>query len=285
MAKVIQDKEPEQAAKEEYAAEQLSEEKAKEVVAEIEKKEKPLPKAKKEAAYIECKQSTLMDAISLMDGLLNEVVMTIDEGTGLTAAAMDPANVAMVVLDLKPAAFAAIKGAAKVGVNIHSLKKMLKRAAAEDNVRITFKNPIELVLASKFNKTFELPQIDVSEEKTQKLPGLKHDAVFKIKTALLKEAVKDCGEIADALRFEVKNSKLSVSAKGDMSGYTGEVADLTDVKDCASGFSREYMTKVIEDVASDVTVHLGTEYPILLEYDLGNGSKMSLIVAPRVSND
>ena len=251
--------------------------------AEAAAKVKPKPKQKGTPAFISCKQSVLMEAVSMMDGLLGEVILKIDEN-GLTAISMDAANVAMYMLDLKPEVFNEIGGKVKVGVQVKALKGMLKRAKADDNVRITFKNPIELVFASKFNKTFTLPQIDIQDNK-QKLPILKHNAIFKIKTELLCEAIEDSGQVADTLTFEVKDNKLSISAKGDMSGYEGEITELKDVPNCKSKFAREYMAKVIKKVATDVTVKMSTDYPILFEYDLGNESKMTLLVAPRIETE
>ena len=278
MAKVEQITEPEELAKEEHEAEQAKE-----------KAEAPEPKPKKskqQPAYIDCKQKVLMDAVSVMDGLLHEVILNIDEN-GLTATEMDQANIAMYVLDLKPGVFNEIEGKAKVRVQVKALKGMLKRAKPDDNVRITFSNPIELVFASKFNKTFILPQIDIEVDKVQKLPTMEHTAIFKIKTELLIEAVDDSGEVADSLTFGVKNNKLSISAKGDMSGYSGEVATIEGVEGiaCQSKYAREYMTKIVKKISPEVTVKLASDYPIILEYDLGNESKLTLLLAPRVETD
>ena len=276
MAKVIETKAPETAAEEEFKAE-LEQEQEKEEV-------KQEPKATKDKTFIECKQNTLMNAVTMMDGLLSDVVITIDEETGLTASAMDQANVAMIVLDLKPSEFTAIKGKAKVGIKVSTLKGMLKRAKADDNIRMTFSNPIELVFASKFNKTFTLPQIDIEDDEDKELPTLQHEAEFEMDTALLVETLEDCGQVAEALTLEVKDGRFNVFAKGDTSGYSGEV---TEVKgnDCNSKFAKEYMVKMVKGIAERVTVKLGKDYPLVLEYGLGKESKITLLLAPRVEQE
>jgi len=271
MAKVEQITEPAQLAKEEQAV--------KEVEAKVEAK----PKSKTEGPYIEFMQSTLMDPLSIMDELLNEIVLTLDEN-GLKGNMMDPASVAMVDLDLKPAAFKEIGGKIKVGVKLKMLKDILKRAKADETVRINFKNPIEVIIASKFNKKFTLPQIDV-EEKDGKMPELKHTAVFEIETAVIKEAIGDCGKVAEAISFKIKNEKLMVHAKGDLSGYQGEVADLKGMEDCESKFAREYLVKMVKPLSKEFTMSMGTDYPIMFKYGLEHESSISIILAPRIENN
>ena len=228
----------------------------------IEPEPKQLSKETKKVevpAFFMCKQSVLMDAVTIMDGLLHEVVLILDEN-GLTATAMDQANIALYSLQLKPAEFSEIEGKAEVKVQVKALKGMLKRAASTDNVRITFSNPIELVFASKFNKTFTLPIIGDDEEKIQKIPELNHDAVFKIKTDLITEAIDDAGLVSDSLTMEVKDEELKISAKGDASGYGGDgLGKFTGTKDCVSKFARDYLTKMVKKVADEVTVGLGTD--------------------------
>jgi len=86
--------------------------------------------------------------------------------------------------------------------------------------------------------------------------------------------------------MEVKDEELKISAKGDASGYGGDgLGKFTGTKDCVSKFARDYLTKMVKKVADEVTVGLGTDYPIMLTYELGNESKLVLVLAPRVSND
>jgi len=277
MAKVQQVKTPEDLAEEEHKAEQVVEEQAKKVEA-----EKP-PKTKTEGAYIEFEQSVLMEPLSLMEELLVEIELTLDE-EGLKGNCMDLANVAMINLDLKSAAFKDINGKAKVGIKLKMLKDILKRAKADEHVRINFTNPIEVIIASKFNKVFTLPQIDI-DVKGGKLPELKHTSVFEIETAVIKEAIGDCGKVADSISFEIKNEKLIVHAQGDLSGYRGEVADLKGMGDCKSKFAREYLVKMVKALSKEFTMSLGDDYPVMFKYELEQGSSISAILAPRIESE
>ena len=115
----------------------------------------------------------LKDSIAIASELLQEVNLKVRPDS-IELVAMDPANVAMVVLKLYSTIFTEYNVATEmtIGLNLSNLKQILKRSGANDILTLEFEeNMVNLRLRGATDRTFKMPIIDV-EEKEQKVPQL-----------------------------------------------------------------------------------------------------------------
>ena len=123
----------------------------------------------------------LKDCIAIASELLQEVNLKVKPDS-IELVAMDPANVAMVILKLHSTVFTEYNVGSEMtlGLNLSNLKQILKRSGSNDILTLEFEdNMVNIRLRGSTDRTFKMPVIDV-DEKEQKVPQL--NFTFKIVT-------------------------------------------------------------------------------------------------------
>lgn len=238
----------------------------------------------------------LKDSISIISDLVSEVRFSIS-ADAIELVAMDPANVAMVIFKLLSSCFAEyeVKDAKGIAINLNDLKQVLRRVKPDDTLTIEQKDG-KIVLTAKSAKggstrKFSLALIDL-EEREQKVPSLEFKAKVSLAAERLNEAVEDADIVGESVSFAAEQKKLLISAAGDLRKADVEIAadkqtTIEASEKVKSKFSTEYLKKMIQGskLADSVTLRLGENYPIKIEYTLVDKLQLAFILAPRVDND
>ena len=206
---------------------------------------------------------------------------------GIEMIATDPANVCMVSMILKKPVFVALEGEEDFCINIHTLKDMLKRTKADEQIDMEYANKqLILKFGEKTKRTFKLPTI-VIDEKDQKLPELNFEVVSEFIAEEFTRVLEDVTWIGESAHFTVKEGKILInSSDGTMSG-NGEITPSSmTAKEGAKGiYSVEYLKKIcIKDIAEKLKFSYSKEYPLQIEYD-SESMRVLFILAPRIEND
>jgi proliferating cell nuclear antigen len=238
----------------------------------------------------------LKDSISVISELVNEARFKITKDS-IELAAMDPANVAMVVFKLLSSCFSEydVQEDQEVAINLQNLKQVLKRAKPSDVVSLEITEDSKLVVQLKSNttRTFSLPILDL-EEKEQRIPNLQFPVTVTTLSSVLNDAISDVDIIAESVSFSAEPDKFFVSAEGDLSKAHIEVGQGEDSQiKCEtqarvkSKYSIEYLKKMIlaAKLADKVEINFNEDYPLKLDYKVIDRLSMSFILAPRVEND
>jgi proliferating cell nuclear antigen len=233
------------------------------------------------------------DAIDSVSKLVDETNIIL-KSTHLEIVAMDPANIALVVLKMTKSEFTEYETGGEdttFGLKLSSLKQMLTRGKEKDQV-LTLSingNQLKITFTGKSKKDFTLPLIDI-EKRVQKVPDLKFNAEISIDNAELRDAVDDVAIVSDALSFVVDGSKFIVSGAGDQSKATtetkGGIRLIEKDKAARAKYSLEYVNKMISTkLSKNVKLFLGSDYPLKLSYVNDKGSiSIDFVLAPRVDN-
>jgi DNA polymerase III sliding clamp (beta) subunit (PCNA family) len=234
----------------------------------------------------------------ILSSALAAVECLIPEGTlqanseGLRFLDMDPANVAMVNLQIPQSAFVVWDLAGKeeeiISVNFTKLKPILKRVGKDEPVELTTIDGGRLKL--KFNnRTFEVPLI-ADSDKPKKEPALTPIYSVNVTTQNLIDLLADAGIISEAMAFVYDKDKNTLTVKSDEeqhkfeSGVTIEEVKLKAEKTFQSKFALEYLTKMVKNsLGKTVTVELGEDYPLRLLFKNDNFN-VRYILAPRVTD-
>lgn len=224
------------------------------------------------------------DCIALVSGLVTEVTFNFT-GTGLEVIAMDPANVAMVILKMPKSAFLKYEGVQKFDLNIGSLKEILKRSGTEDKITLTFgEGKCEIGIISKTTKKSFMLRLIELESKEQKCPELTYTGENTMKVKDIKEALSDIAVVADeAVTFDAQANKLVLIGKGDLNNAEVEITDGIFKEQGSAKYSTEYLAKMISNVGEKVKLQLKKDYPMMISYDL-EGTSLQFILAPRVGD-
>src|SRR3989344_1451754 len=134
----------------------------------------------------------LKDSVSIISDLVTEARFHVTKES-IDLAAMDPANVAMVVFKLLSSSFAEyhVDKEVKIALNLNNLKQVLKRAGPSDVLTLELDNGrFKVIIKGATTRTFYLPIIEL-EERDQRIPALNFPIMIKTNTALRNDAIED----------------------------------------------------------------------------------------------
>ena len=237
----------------------------------------------------------LKDSVSIISELVNEASFKVTPDA-IELVAMDPANVAMVIFKLLSSTFTEYKvdKPLELAINLGNLKQILRRAKPNDMLTLEVEeNRLKIQLKSDTTRTFNLPIIEL-DEREQKVPDLKFNAIIKCPSLVLNEAVEDADIVSESVMFEAEPKKLNLLAQGDLSKAMIELNENDNIKVDAKGTSKirakysiEYLKKMMaaSKLADDVTINFSADYPLKLEYKAIDKILLRFILAPRVGND
>ncbi len=227
-------------------------------------------------------------AIELISELVTEVRIKVSEfGLGITA--IDPANVAMVGFKIPKSSFSHFEADKEVlGVNLDSLKQVLKRCSASSSLTFERKeNFLSIQIQDRIKRNFTLSLIEI-ESDDKEMPTLEYSSKVEIDSVDLIASVEDCAVVADACSFIVQDGKFIIEAKGLNSAraeFSGDEARI-EAENCKSKYSIEYLLKFIKGskLASKTTLRFAEDHP--LRMDIRTDSlELSFLLAPRVETE
>ena len=209
--------------------------------------------------------------------------------------AVDPANVALVDLELKRDAFGEFSlGPEKeqgeerefvVGVPFDKLREVLRWCG--DEVALSIEEDKMTVESSAYTFTLNLLSAD-AVRKEPKIPSLNFSTKVAMDAAEFNKVLKAAEKISDQIAIGVQNNTFFVEVEGDMetmkfSLHKDELMHLSG-SDCRSLFSLEYLAAMAKGISSEtLTLFIGTDYPLKMEFEIAEGfGKVIYLLAPRI---
>ncbi len=236
----------------------------------------------------------LSNTVTIISDFITEATFIISpEGVRLTA--MDPANIAMVILDILPSAFTSYQVEAKeeITINLDNLKQALRRVKPTEPISLTAEgNRLILTIFSKSIKKFRIPMLE-KETKDKQAPNLDFAAHIELDAKEFRDFVDDASVVGDALSFSADKDKLKLQAGDTGSRVNIELAKGSDalvsmdIKEAVSAiYSVEYLKKMARSaVLADTAIfQFSADYPLKIDFKSINKLQMSFILAPRIEN-
>lgn len=230
----------------------------------------------------------LSKVIDIISELVLDVRIKINE-FGLSIIAIDPANVAMIEFKLPRSAFSQFESGDEVlGVNLDSLKKILKRAGTKSSVIMEKKdNMLNIQIQDRIRRNFSLNLIDLEGE-DKEVPSLEFVAKVEMDSVDFTDSVDDCAVVADACSFIIDERGFVIEAKGLNSAraeFSGDEAKI-EAENCKSRYSLEYLQKFTKGakLADKTLIKFSGDHPLRLEFR-GEHMELNFILAPRVETE
>ena len=234
---------------------------------------------------------------SVLRGCVDAVLAVVDEArlkigeSAWKVRAVDPANVALVDLELKREAFdeynaeGEAEGEKVVGVPFDKLREVLRFAVGD--VSLDIGSDKMALQSSAYAYTLSL--LDPSSLRGEpKIPELEFSTRVVVDADDFKKVLKAAEKISDMVAIGVQNENFFVEAEGDMetmrySLHKDELMHLSG-SDCRSLFSLEYLAAMAKGISSEtLTLFIGADHPLKMEFDVADGSgKVVYMLAPRI---
>lgn len=299
----VEDEELEEEEVEGEESEETEEETESEGTPKTKVEEKPTTPVKSVASVGELKSmwkarttaKEIRDFVAILKEFVDEAIFNISK-EGVKVLAADRAMVCVADLHLQPSMFDkyTIEEPQSVGLNVEYLLNVLKRANAKDKIEFELwnNNRFQLTILGEQKREFNLPLLDLNEGEIPNIQDLENGftSKVKIKTDVLKTACDDSSLISESMSIESKMGLFCAESQGDISstvlsceaGNKG-LLDMSGTAKCR--YPLEYLTKACKVKVDVMEIQFATDFPTKLTWKVPDKAKLSLIIAPRVSED
>lgn len=240
--------------------------------------------------------SRLQDTLDAVGVLVDEMRLHV-EPEGIEIRAVDPANVAMIDLELAVQAFESYVGTGRtLGVNVERLQEFLGMADSDDLVKLEFDSDARRLNLEidGLDATFALIDPDSIRQEPD-IPELDLPVRATIEGRDLSRGVTAASMIDDHIELgaDPEADLIYVNAQGDTDDIhleldSDDYISLDASEDASSLFGLDYVTDIEGPIPADaeVTLNLGSEFPVKIDVQIADGHASVLyMIAPRVQND
>jgi proliferating cell nuclear antigen len=228
-----------------------------------------------------------IDVISLISELVTEVRIKINK-EGITIVAIDPANVALVSFKIPATSLSALEidDQEIIGINLDSLKSVLKRYSSGVLLFQTEENSLKVEMQEKIKRSFNLALINLEEEE-KSVPVLDFKTNVEMNSFDFNDAIQDCAIVSESCSLISKDNKFIIEAKGLHSAKSEFSSD--EVKVVGAGkakYSTEYLQKFTKSskLTDRISISFADDYPLQLKF-FSSMFELVFVLAPRVENE
>ncbi len=212
---------------------------------------------------------------------------------GLHSRAVDPSNVAMVIVDVPKESMESYRVDEEkvIGVDMNRIFEISKTMTVKDLVELSVQD--ETNLRIKFGAVeYNLALIDPSAiRKEPKIPELNLPAKIVLDAKEFKRAISASEKISENVILRSDKNSFTIEAKGDVERITFTMtgSELIEFNggEARSMFSLDYLREFckIAGAGDLLTIYLGTNYPGRFSFELVGGKvRVEYILAPRVES-
>ena len=235
----------------------------------------------------------LKETIEAVSSIVDEAKINLTPD-GMSVKAVDPANVAMITLNLKSAAFeefTATEG--ELGVDLKRLNDILGMAEKSEIVEIELDEESHKLVIGMSGLTYKISLLDpASIRKEPKVPQLELPASIVLSGNDLKRAVKAAEKVSDHMGMGIDGEIFYLEAEGDSDrmrlDMTKDQLISLEPGDARSLFSLDYLSDMVKSAgkANEVTIELGKDFPTMIKFQIANGNgEVNYLLAPRIESD
>ncbi|EMA64656.1 hypothetical protein [Halorubrum lipolyticum] len=255
---------------------------------------------------------TVIVRAEVLQQVVDQLLTVVDEAIfrigydGLAVAAVDPANVGMVDLDVESGAFESVgDGMFPIGLNLQRLDDYIDGASGADPVTLSYRPEMRSICIEHTNVEVEMAGIDPDAIRGEPdIPDLDPSVEFTTDAGVFRDAVESAELVSDYVELEavVDDQELVVSGIGDTDKIEtvlgpDELPEASFESDAVSMYSVAYLVggstggskykgllKPL-DKGTDLRVEFSQEHPVKMHYDFADGfGHVTVMLAPRIQN-
>lgn len=239
------------------------------------------------------KADVLKEVVDVVSTLVDEAKFNVGKDS-LTVKAVDPAHVAMVDLSLDRGAFEAYKAdEGELGVDMDKMKEILRLAKGGETIALSHDENKNRLVVTVGNTTRRMALVDTAGMSDPKVPTLNLPAKVVVRTDELRQAIRASESISDHIALKASPDAFEIVAEGDADSVSHVVPkdlleELQAKEPVRSLFPLDYFSNMIKAItsASTVTLYLGSDYPVKLEFKIAGGKgEVRDLLAPRIESE
>lgn len=244
---------------------------------------------------LKIKIESLNETIDAISALTKEAKIDFSS-EGISTRAVDPANVAMVSMNLGKDAFEHYEVSnCELGIDLTKFSGILEMAPKGSIVELTLDEKTHKLKIKMVDLSFDMSLLDPSSiRKNPKIPDIEMPGNIVLKGEDFKLGIKASLKIAEYVTFMANETKFSMIADGDTDGVTYDVTkeqlvslSITGKPEVKSLYSMDYLNDVMKCMGKkEVEIGLGMDFPVKLSFLICDGKgQVFYMIAPRVENN
>lgn len=239
----------------------------------------------------------IKDSMKTVSDLISEGLFQLTED-GIQLIAADPAMVALVDFTLEEDVFESFEldEETKVGLNLENFYSILRRANADDTITLELDeddSKFHITMEGASTRNFSLPILNLSEDDIPSTDQLDFSVDAELEASTLEGAIKDAMVVSDSVTISADSDSFRIVSKGDQSNVDFEIDSgaegviALEGTEASSMFSLDYLSKMIKgkSLSDNVSVRLGDDFPMRLEFVVPDKADLSFVLAPRIEED
>ncbi|MDD1717283.1 MAG: DNA polymerase sliding clamp [Methanoregulaceae archaeon] len=237
----------------------------------------------------------LKESIDAISALVTECRLHTDEG-GISARAVDTANVAMISLSLKKEAFASYAATtSELGIDIAKMKNIFGMMSKDDILTLDLPDEGHKMQISFQGYKYSITLLDANTiRKDPNPPTIELPGKVVLSGNDLNSAIKAAAVVSDkiALGIDQESGVFYMIAEGDTDHIRREFGKnevkFTNLVDVRSLFSLDYLKDMgkVMSRSESVEVQLGNDHPVKFSFDIAGGKgHVEYLLAPRIEAD
>ncbi len=241
------------------------------------------------------KTETLRELVEVVSTLVSEVKLAISKD-GIEVRAVDPSHVAMLVLKLEGGIFEEFTGEPTgIGIDVEKLKDVLRLARPGDTIDLQYDGGKSRLVVKVGKVTRSMSVIDPSGMPEPKVPNVSPPAVAVVSMDEIRQGIRGSESISDHVTIQVEPEQFRLYSEGETDrvdlhlGKGGPgLARLEAKEPVKSMYPLDFFSAMMKSITSadEVTLHVGNEYPLKVEFSMANGKGSGrFLLAPRVEED
>lgn len=228
------------------------------------------------------------DVLVNAEYFLEEIKFELDTD-GMRFRGLDKSHIAFLSMNISSDYFDvfSIEEPCSCIVDTQELLKVLKRAKNTDKLIFSFNNSeLKLQFIGEARRTFKIRQVDMEYDAPPR-PDIRYPISYDITYKQLIDGVKDAELYNDKVTLQTNGDELSLISDGNFGEYNSKISLLENVGEYSSTFSIAWLNKIfkINGLSDIITVNMGDDMPLLLEFEDDLGLKVEFLLAPRIEMD
>lgn len=234
----------------------------------------------------------LRDTLDAVTPLSDEVKWQISP-TGIKLKTVDPANVAMVFVELPDVAFEYYKAdPCELGIDLVRLGDVLSMADKGENVTIELDEGTHKLEVGVGSLSYTVGLIDPTAiRKEPRIPEIDLPTSATLSGSQLRKAIRAAEKVSDHVILGVDDTTFFMEAKGDIDSLKLQIPATEMIAltpgESRSLFSLDYLVDMVKAAgkADEVVLEMGLDYPIKMKFRINKNVSIIYLMAPRIEQE
>lgn len=237
----------------------------------------------------------LRELVEVVSTLVSEVKLSVSKD-GIEVRAVDPSHVAMLVLKLEGNIFDEFTGEpTQIGVDMEKLKDVLRLAKPGEVIDLQYDGGKSRLVVRVGKVTRHMAVIDPAGMAEPKVPNVNPPTLAVVRMDEIRQGIRGSESVSDHVTIQVDPEHFAMFSEGETDrvdlALTKEGAGLSRLEakeSVKSMYPLDFFSSMVKSIStsSDVTLHVGNEYPLKLEFSVADGKgEGRFLLAPRVEED